>query len=69
MIPCVQSLYISSKKANFIKKNKTIILAAWKPTFCLLPSDEDVELSAPPVTCISALMLPCSCLDDNGLNL
>ena len=31
--------------------------------FCL-PSKRDVELSAPPAPC-----LPCSRLDDNGLNL
>jgi hypothetical protein len=27
----------------------TCVLAAWEPVFCLQPSDEDVELSAPPV--------------------
>jgi hypothetical protein len=28
---------------------KTLTLAAWKPVFCQQPSDEDVELLAPPV--------------------
>jgi hypothetical protein len=30
----------------------TLVLAAWKPVFCLLPSDEDVELSGPPAPCL-----------------
>jgi hypothetical protein len=38
------------------------ILALWKPVFSCLPLGEDVEPT-------SAWMLPCSCLDDNGLNL
>ena len=32
---------------------KTLILAAWKSVFHWQPSDEDVELSAPPVPCLS----------------
>jgi NADH:ubiquinone oxidoreductase subunit E len=31
---------------------KTLIPAAWKPVFCWKPSDEDVELSAPPESCL-----------------
>jgi hypothetical protein len=31
---------------------KTLILAAWKSVFCWQPSDEDVELSAPPAPCL-----------------
>jgi hypothetical protein len=46
---------------------KTFILAAWKPVF-KLPLEHEVELSAPPAP-TSAGMLPCSQLDDNGLNL
>jgi hypothetical protein len=42
----------------------TLVLAAWKTVFCWQPSDEDVELSAPPSPC-----LPGCCLDDAGLNL
>ena len=46
---------------------KTLILAAWKLVFCL-PSEQCVELSAPPAPC-----LPGHChashQDDNGLNL
>jgi hypothetical protein len=30
---------------------KTLVLAAWKPIF-YWPSDEDVELSAPPAPCL-----------------
>ena len=46
----------------------TVVLAEWKSVFHYQPSDEDVELSAP--RCIlPAWMLPCSCLDDTGLNL
>jgi hypothetical protein len=30
---------------------KTLLLASWKPVFCYWPSDEDVELSAPPAPC------------------
>jgi hypothetical protein len=44
------------------------LLAAWKPVFSWLSSEQDVELSAPP-----APFLPgcchASCHDDNGLNL
>jgi hypothetical protein len=41
---------------------ETLFLAAWKSQFPFaLPSNQDVELSVLPV--------PCSCLDDNGLNL
>jgi hypothetical protein len=29
-----------------------LILAAWKPVFFQQPSDEDVELSAPPAPCL-----------------
>jgi len=31
---------------------KTLIIAAWKPVFPQQPSDEDVELSAPPAPCL-----------------
>ena len=31
---------------------KTLILAAWKPVLCWQPSDEAVELSAPPAPCL-----------------
>jgi hypothetical protein len=39
---------------------KTLTLAAWKPVFCSQPSDEDVELSAPPAhACLdTATFLP-----------
>jgi hypothetical protein len=40
------------------------VLDAWEPVFCEQPSDEDAELSSPP-----AWMLPCSHIDDTGLNL
>jgi hypothetical protein len=29
-----------------------LVLAAWKSLFCWQPSDEDVELSAPPAPCL-----------------
>jgi hypothetical protein len=44
---------------------ESFLLAARETVFCL-PAKQDVELSAPPVP---AGMLPCSCLDDNGLTL
>ena len=44
--------------------NETLLLTIWKPVFSWRASDDDVELSPPP-----ARMLPCSCLDDYGLNL
>ena len=31
---------------------KSLLLAAWMLVFCKQPSDEDVELSAPPVPCL-----------------
>jgi hypothetical protein len=30
----------------------TLVPGAWEPVFCWQPSDEDVELSAPPVPCL-----------------
>jgi hypothetical protein len=47
---------------------KTFILASWKPVFCYQPSDEHVELLAPPVPCVPGCCHD-SCLEDNGLNL
>jgi hypothetical protein len=43
---------------------ETLTLALQEPVFSCLPLDQDVELLAPPGPC-----LPCSCLDDNGLDL
>jgi hypothetical protein len=31
---------------------KILLLAAWRLVLCYQPSDEDVELSAPPVPCL-----------------
>ena len=47
---------------------KTLVLATWKPVFCYQPSDEDVELSTPPASCLPECC-HVSSLDDNGLNL
>jgi hypothetical protein len=46
---------------------KTLILADWKQVFFSQPSDEDVELLS--AFTMPAWMLPCSHLDENGLNL
>ena len=44
-----------------------LLLAAWKTHFCL-PSDQDVELSAPPVPCLPGCYHACH-VDNNGLTL
>ena len=36
---------------------KSLILAAWMLVFCL-PSEQGVELSAPPASCLDTTMLP-----------
>jgi hypothetical protein len=48
---------------------KILALVTWKSVFHWQPLDEDIELSAPPDTLMPAWILPCSHLDDNGLNL
>ena len=46
---------------------KTLVLAAWQPVFFCVPLEQGVKLSS---SCtIPAWVLPCSCLDDNGLQL
>jgi hypothetical protein len=47
---------------------ETLLLASWKPVFSWLPSEQDVELSAPPAPCLPG-SCHAFCLHDNGLNL
>jgi hypothetical protein len=55
-----------NKNKNKQTNKTTLILPAWKPVFSCLLSEQDVALRSSSPT--SAWMLPCSCLDDNGLN-
>ena len=38
----------------------TLVLAAWKPVFCLRPSDEDVKLSPLPAPCLPGCCHVCA---------
>jgi hypothetical protein len=44
--------FVGGNVALWVWAFKTLLLTKWESVFCEQPSDEDVELSAPPALCL-----------------